>query len=173
MELSRRAFLEGILVSPLFFSQAYAFSSFTLPDIEGFTDDGKTKHLSSFYGKPLLLHAWGAYCPPCIADLPTLTNLESMISVLGLYDMARDDFPVAKAKIDKIFEQKNHHSPNLLLPRNSLIALNAAFVQNTRESSMPVPTYFLVNVQGICTYLETGSLNEKDVETLKKNIRKL
>ena len=48
-----------------------------------FTDFlGNEKKLSSFNDKPLLVNFWATWCPPCVAELPSLQKL---------YDKYKDD----------------------------------------------------------------------------------
>jgi thiol-disulfide isomerase/thioredoxin len=42
----------------------------------GFEDpDGKPVNLADFRGRPLLVNLWATWCPPCIAEMPTLDAL--------------------------------------------------------------------------------------------------
>lgn len=50
--------------------------NFTLPDTAG-----NLHSLSDYLGKAVLLHVWGTWCGPCIADLPAVTHfIDSMKS---------------------------------------------------------------------------------------------
>ena len=41
-----------------------------------FTDhQGRTFRLSAFKGRPVLLHVWGTWCPPCLLEMPSLSRL--------------------------------------------------------------------------------------------------
>jgi thiol-disulfide isomerase/thioredoxin len=37
--------------------------------------DGEPVSLADFRGKPLLVNLWATWCPPCIAEMPTLDSL--------------------------------------------------------------------------------------------------
>ena len=172
--LKRRRFLEGVVASALCLPQNAYANSFRLPDLEGFNEEGKATRLSEYYGNPILAHVWGSYCLPCIADLPFLNDLEQYIHVLGLYDMAGDDLNTARKKIEEIKEKQNNHAPNILLPTASLLQLNRAYVEQTKERFLAIPTYFLLTKDAECIYIHRTNLTvEKERKKLQRKIAQL
>lgn len=53
--------------------------SFSLPRL-----DGNTVHLEDFSGKVVYLDFWGAWCPPCIEEVPHLVSLYNTYKEKGL-----------------------------------------------------------------------------------------
>jgi len=50
----------------------------TAPDFS-VTDAGKTITLSQFRGKPVVLNFWASWCPPCVAEMPSLVQLQKQL----------------------------------------------------------------------------------------------
>ena len=53
------------------------------------TPDGKPVQLSAFKGRPLLVNFWATWCPPCVKELPMLSEFAAKqgaqgIQVIGL-----------------------------------------------------------------------------------------
>lgn len=71
-----------------------------------FTDGaGKTRTLSEFRGRPVLVNFWATWCPPCIAEMPSLDALQAKLGQerLALVALSQDrgGLPVAKGWLDK------------------------------------------------------------------------
>lgn len=169
---SRKEILKGIVGIFLFPGYAHA-KSFFFPNVEVFTEQGRSTNISNYYGKPLLLHLWGSYCTPCLQDLPTLVELEKNISVLGLYDLANENVKEAKEKIQRINTQNKIQSQNLLLPRISLEELARVYMQETKSNALSLPTYFLLSSDAQCVYINVGRLLDNKRRRLEKKITQL
>lgn len=49
-------------------------------DITFMDDQGKTVNLSSLKGKVVFINFWATWCPPCIAELPSINKLHHQLS---------------------------------------------------------------------------------------------
>lgn len=67
------------------------------PNMAFSTPDGEAVKLSDYKGKVILLNVWATWCPPCIAEMPTLEALQSQRS--------GDDFEVVTVSIDRTIEE--------------------------------------------------------------------
>jgi peroxiredoxin len=56
-----------------------AAPAFSLPAL-----DGQAVDLASFGGKVVVLNFWATWCPPCVAEMPSLQRLERALSPEGL-----------------------------------------------------------------------------------------
>lgn len=54
------------------------------PDFSIATETGDSIRLSNFRGKMVMLHFWGAWCPPCRKENPELARLYGMFHDKGL-----------------------------------------------------------------------------------------
>lgn len=72
----------------------------TAPDLKLHAPDGTTTTLSSFRGKPVLLDVWATWCPPCIKELPVLSQIAEETKSKGLVTISVDQDEDAKTAVD-------------------------------------------------------------------------
>ncbi|MDA3810891.1 MAG: TlpA family protein disulfide reductase [Spirochaetaceae bacterium] len=107
---------------------------------------GVSVNLIDYTGKTIFLNEWATWCPPCIAEMP---------SIQKLYDQLNDDENVVflmvtneKKSVVEEFINKNFYTFPVLLSRS-----------NTPEAfySPSIPTTFLVSPEGEIVLKEVGS----------------
>jgi thiol-disulfide isomerase/thioredoxin len=71
------------------------------PDVSFKTEDGTDKPLSDWRGKGVVLNFWATWCPPCVAELPSLDRLSQALAGSGIEVVAvsEDLGAVAAAKV--------------------------------------------------------------------------
>ncbi len=68
-----------------------------VPVVEYLVDGGATQTLDAFHGKVVVLNFWATWCPPCIAEMPSLDDLaishggEHLAVVTMAMDRASED----------------------------------------------------------------------------------
>lgn len=65
---------------------------------------GEAITLADFRGKPLLVNLWATWCPPCIAEMPTLDALAAREQGLRVLAVSQD--LNGHDKVDAFFEQR-------------------------------------------------------------------
>lgn len=79
---------------------------------------GKPVRLADFKGKVVVLNLWATWCPPCVAEMPTLAKLQSEyagkpVAVVALSVDRADDIPKAQAFLAKHAPLSFYNDPNL------------------------------------------------------------
>ena len=54
------------------------------PDFEVQADNGRTLTLDNYKGKVLVLNFWATWCPPCVAELPSLNDMSKQLEGSGV-----------------------------------------------------------------------------------------
>ncbi|TXG85913.1 MAG: redoxin domain-containing protein [Thermomicrobiales bacterium] len=54
------------------------------PDFVAVSPEGKVVHLSDYRGEPIWLNFWGAWCPPCRAEMPDIQTAWEELEPQGL-----------------------------------------------------------------------------------------
>ncbi len=54
------------------------------PDFVAISPEGEVVHLSDFRGQPVWLNFWGAWCPPCRAEMPDIQAAYEQLEPRGL-----------------------------------------------------------------------------------------
>ena len=59
------------------------------------SDGSRTVHLADYRGKVVVLNFWATWCPPCIAELPSLTALQQQLPQVQVLAVSLDEDPQA------------------------------------------------------------------------------
>lgn len=84
------------------------------PDIELKTLDGATLKLSQYRGKVVVLNFWATWCPPCLAEMPSMEKLYRMFPDGNLIMLAVNTEENG-AEILPAFLKKNPHTFSVVL----------------------------------------------------------
>lgn len=90
------------------------------PDYAFFDSAGKTVKIADFKGKVVVLNVWATWCPPCVAEMPTLAKLQAAYANKGVEVVAVSiDSPSAATKAALFIAQntplKFYHDPDMKL----------------------------------------------------------
>lgn len=86
------------------------------PDLQLVSADGSTRSLSSWRGRPVLLHFWATWCSPCTRELPAILALAR-----------REGFELVALSLDKDWAPvraffREHVPPEVMMSREGSAA---------------------------------------------------
>jgi thiol-disulfide isomerase/thioredoxin len=126
------------------------------------TLDGQRVSFGSFQGRAVLLNVWATWCPPCVAEVP---------SIQGLYDALKGE-GVAVVLVTReppetvrpFVEKKGWHVPVYTARRGVPAVLH----------TKAIPATFLLNRRGEVVYRHTGSAdwNTDDCRGLLRRLQR-
>jgi len=106
--------------------------------------NGKSLDFNTLKGKSILVNNWATWCPPCVAEMPSLQKLYDAYGDKVVFLFVAHDKP---EKV-KVFLQKNDmHIPVYFMRTN---------IPQLMESST-IPTTFIINKEGKIVVKKTGA----------------
>ena len=130
------------------------------PDVAAEDRQGKSHKLSELAGRPVLLHFWASWCPPCIEELPQFLQMarEFQGKELGFMVVSLDK---TWAEADKIF-------PASAVPPNVLSLLDEAQKSPDALGSYQFPETYLIDRDGQIVEKWVGAQDWQGEGTRKK-----
>ncbi len=112
--------------------------------------DGNIHSLEEFKGKVIFLNFWATWCPPCVAELPSIDKLheemgDDVAFVLLSFD---DDFEKAKA-----FDKRKGYDLPIYAPASNLPAM---------FQSSALPTTYVIDANGNLALTHKGMADYSD-----------
>lgn len=119
------------------------------------TNTGETVNLTSYRGKTLFINMWATWCPPCVAEMP---------SIQKLYDALQDDDQVVfiiissedRKTVEEFMKKEGYTFPFMLAKTNTPEVF----------TSRSIPTTYLVSPSGEIVLKEVGSKKWNGAETI-------
>ena len=106
--------------------------------------NGKQVELSDFKGKVILLNYWATWCPPCIAEMPSLQKLYDDYQDKMVFIFLTND---EKPKVDAFLKKREFTLP----------VYYQASEAPSRLSTVSLPTTFLIDQNGKILIDEVGA----------------
>lgn len=129
------------------------------PDFS-FTDlDGRTRRLSEYRGKVVLLDFWGAWCAPCAAAAPRLAGLYEKYRDRG-FEIVGIDTIDTREKMTAFIEEHKMRWPETMEPEKGPI--------QTLYRVNGFPSYYLIGPDGTIKSVSTGNTEtlDRDLDAL-------
>ncbi len=96
-------------------STGYEAADFELPDLAG-----RLHRLSELRGKVVFLNLWATWCPPCIAEMPSIEALHRRFAGSDLVVLAVSEDADGEKSVRPIVERLGLSFPILLDPQGAL-----------------------------------------------------
>jgi peroxiredoxin len=136
----------------------YRAPNFTIPDLSG----TKTITLSDYFGKPVVVDYWAAWCPPCREELPYIQTVYDEYRDQGLVVLAVDNIENDVAGDVEEFVLENNLSFEILLDESSIVM--------QRYEIVYLPTTIFIDRFGIIREIRIGSVTEEEFRELVQEI---
>ncbi|WP_373517691.1 TlpA family protein disulfide reductase [Pricia sp.] len=98
--------------------------------------DGKTISLGALKGKVIFMNMWATWCPPCIAEMPSIDKLHDEMGDDVAFVMLSLDKDFQKAKD---FDKRKGYDLPIYTPGNNLPAM---------YQSSSIPTTYVIDADG-------------------------
>ena len=124
----------------------------------------KTANISDFNGKLLILDFWATWCPPCIASMPAMHELQQKFGNKIQIILVNDNED--KAKVDLFIKRRSAiKKSRITLP----LAYSDAVLSKSLFSHQEIPAFFWIDGTGTLRQKTSKiEVNEKNIEALLK-----
>lgn len=121
--------------------------------------DGIQINFNKSKGKVILINFWATWCPPCIAEMPSLHKLyEDYRDNIDFYFVSSENEDVLKAFLEKKNYKFNIHTPQTQYPNSFDVS--------------SIPRTFLIDMNGNIVIDKTGAANWNS-KTVRSTIEEL
>jgi len=128
-------------------------------------ENGTTKSLSGLKGKIVLLNLWASWCPPCIKEMPALSEISEELKDKDFQMIGLNVFERTSGKAES-FINANPVSYTIVEGNEEVVD---AFSEAIGSSIEAIPTTFIINKDG---KIEETIIGGRDKETFLKSINK-
>lgn len=125
-----------------------------LPELSFTTLDGDSVSTADFRGDAVLLNLWATWCPPCRAEMPYLQEIQEEFAAGGLrvVGVSVDDMGARESLVAFLGESGVEYE----------ILLDPTMASMDRLGVLGLPATFMVDPEGIVTWVRTGPVQEGD-----------
>jgi cytochrome c biogenesis protein CcmG, thiol:disulfide interchange protein DsbE len=146
----RQSQAEGIFTSSVVPGEAdYPAPDLTLEDLEG-----KAHSLSDYLGQVVLVNMWASWCPPCVAELPTLNKFHDNYAANGFVVIGINDGEEVQVVKDYVAETE------LIFP----IWTDPTYRSESAFNTMNLPSSFLIDRNGQVRLQWVGAISREMLE---------
>lgn len=127
------------------------------PDFSVKMTDGAEKTLSSLRGKPVMLHFWATWCPPCVRELPMIAEAAQVYS--------------GRLEVFAVSSGETRGTVSAYLARQGgLLSSFVSGYDDTAEVSFlygvsAIPMTIFIDEQGIITSVNVGAFTASSLDS--------
>jgi thiol-disulfide isomerase/thioredoxin len=114
--------------------------------------EGNTKSLEEFKGKVIFMNYWATWCPPCIAEMPSINKLHEEMGDEVAFVMLSFDADFEKAKA---FDERKGYDLPIYAPASNLPAM---------FQSSALPTTYVIDADGNLALTHKGMADYSTLE---------
>lgn len=136
------------------------------PDLRFSDARGKTYHLHQLQGKPLLVHFWGSWCPPCMREMPSLKRLHQQLKqnygdkVEMVLLQAREPFSDSLAWAKRHgFDQLPLYNSGVDSDQDAQLHISDGQTISDRAIAPRFPTSYVLDAQGRVVFSHSGPID--------------
>lgn len=111
-------------------------------------------------GQPMLIHVWSVHCPPCVREMPRLSQLFARLSELSPIRIVL----LAEDTLDAL--DKYLKTPQAALPDSELYAVGRASQLRAKLQHAPLPLTLMVDEHMVIREAWVGELASRQNELL-------
>ncbi|MBK5209046.1 MAG: TlpA family protein disulfide reductase [Flavobacteriaceae bacterium] len=116
---------------------------------------GRTKSLKDLKGQVIFMNLWATWCPPCIAEMPTIDKLHEEMGDDVAFVMLSLDQDFEKAKV---FNKSKGYDLPIYAPASNLPAM---------YQSSAIPTTYVIDADGNLAWTHKGMADYSDPDFKK------
>ncbi len=133
---------------------------FSLPDLY---DSTRSRSLSDYAGKPVILNFWASWCAPCRDEMPALERAfqqyqEQGLVVLGINQLYIDDLEAAQAFVTE------------LQLTFSNVADETGQVSERRYRVIGLPTSVFITPEGEIAHVQIGQMTDRQIDDYSQRL---
>lgn len=132
-------------------------NSAVLPDVIFESADGRIVHLANLKGKVIFLNFWATWCPPCIAEMPSINSLYEKLKT-------NKNIVFIIADADRNFQKSK---PFMARHHFTMPLYQAASTIPESFLSHSIPTTTIIDRQGKVVFHQEGSADYSNPRVLQ------
>ena len=131
-----------------------ANADYPAPDLTLNDLDGNHRSLSDYVGQVVLVNMWATWCPPCVAELPTLNSFYNDYAMEGFVIIGINDGEKLSVVKDYVAQK------GLIFP----IWLDPTYLSESAFNTQNLPSSFVIDRQGQVRLQWVGAISRAMLE---------